>query len=286
MSAISTAIRSANDRGETALGMFVTSGFPSPDLTLDVLGAVVRGGADFVELGMPFSDPLAEGLPIQRSSERALSYGIRMRDTLETAAAFRREHDVPLVLMGYSNPVLRFGTGNFFEAAHSSGVQGVILPDVPPEEAEPFLDAASRWNIDMIMLVSPTTPDERIRRIDAMSSGFVYAVSVTGVTGTSLGAADQISMYLDRVRSLLDRNPLMVGFGIRTADDVKRFQRSADGCIVGSALIELVDDCFPEGRSEERSSGGAPDGTAGSKTSALDRITGFVRSLKSGNPQG
>ncbi|NNF04264.1 MAG: tryptophan synthase subunit alpha [Rhodothermales bacterium] len=269
-SQLAATIRSAHDRNESALGIFVTSGFPSPDRTLDVLSAVVRGGADFVELGMPFSDPLAEGLPIQRSSERALRHGIRMRDTLQTAADFRAAHDVPLVLMGYANPVLRFGLGNFFDAAHSSGVQGVILPDVPPEEADPFLDAASRAGIDLIMLVSPTTPDERIRRIDEMSSGFVYAVSVTGVTGTTLGAQDQISSYLDRVRSLLQRNPLMVGFGIRTQADVRRLSRSADGCIVGSALIELIEECYPA------SSDGRSD------SDAMDRIAGFVRSLKVG----
>jgi tryptophan synthase alpha chain len=193
-----------------------------------------------------------------------------MEDTLATAAEFRRRHDVPLILMGYANPVLRFGPSNFFDAAHSSGVQGIILPDVPPEEADPFLEEAARTDLDMIMLVSPTTPDDRIRRIDEVSSGFVYAVSVTGVTGTSLGAADQISAYLDRVRALLTVNPLMVGFGIRDRDAVERLGRSADGCIVGSALIDLIDECRD----------------AGNAAACPDRVTEFVHTLKYGSPSG
>ena len=268
MSRISDAIRHAVERRETALGMFITAGFPEPDATLGILHAIERGGADFIELGMPFSDPLAEGLPIQRSSARALGHGMRMRDTLALATAFRSESDLPMVLMGYSNPVLRFGLSNFFDAAHSSGVDGVILPDVPPEEAEPFVKAAEGSGLDVIMLISPMTSDERIRRIDRLSSGFVYAVSVTGLTGTSLGDADPISAYLKRARGLMASNPLMVGFGIRSRADVEKFGASADGCIVGSALINLVESLWDD------------DGT--SEKERLDRVEAFVNELKYG----
>ncbi len=233
-----TALR---DRSRTALGLFVTSGFPDPAGTGDVLDAVADGGADFVELGMPFSDPLAEGLPIQRSSARALGHGTVMADAFRTAEAFARRHpDVPLVLMGYVNPVVQYGVGAFCRDAAQAGASGLILPDLPPAEAD-LVDAdAAAAGLGMTYLVAPNTPAGRVRRVAERSTGFVYAVSSPGLTGGALDSPDAITGYLDRTRALVDA-PLLVGFGIRTPQDAARLAPHADGVIVGSALIEHVE---------------------------------------------
>jgi len=267
MSALANHIRTLNARGEKALGMFITSGFPSPGLTPELLRTIDEAGADFIELGMPFSDPLAEGLPIQHSSEVALNAGIRMKDTLAFARDFTAASDTPLVLMGYGNPIMRYGISNFFSDARSSGVQGVILPDVMPDADSPFVKAAAESGIDMICLVSPTTPDERLAHIDSLSSGFVYAVSVTGVTGTDTGQTDPIKAYLRHARTHIKDNPLLVGFGIRTPDDVRSFSEAADGAIVGSALVGVI---------REQREAGADDQTI------LARVHSFVHELKQG----
>ena len=223
-------------RGETAMGLFLTAGFPSPDATLPVLQAVDAAGADFIELGMPFSDPVAEGLPIQQASERALAQGATMGHTFETAAAFRQTSDTPLLLMGYANPVMRYGVGDFCADAASSGVDGLILPDVPPEEAAEVEEAAARHGLSITHLIAPNTSDDRVRLVDARSTGFVYAVSVTGLTGSGLGDTDATDAYLARARDLVEQ-PLLVGFGISTHADAERLTRHTDGFIVGSALI-------------------------------------------------
>ncbi|MGB1375788.1 MAG: tryptophan synthase subunit alpha [Rhodothermales bacterium] len=256
------------ERGEKALGMFVTSGFPDLDATSDVLRAIDAGGADFIELGMPFSDPLAEGVPIQRSSARALAAGVTMERTLAYARAFTQDSETPLLLMGYGNPVMQYGISNFFRDARSSGVQGVILPDVLPDPDSPFFRAASEYGVNTVCLVSPTTPDARLDFIDELSSGFVYAVSVTGVTGTDKGDADPILAYLRHVKERISRNPLLVGFGIRSADDVRSMVSAADGAIVGSALVDLVGACW--------------DNDAMPRDEKLATIENFVRELNSG----
>ncbi len=256
---------------EKALGLFLTNGFPDPQSTLDVLRALDRGGADFLELGMPFSDPLAEGLPIQRSSARALRHGIRMADAFETARAFRAHSQTPLLLMGYYNPVLRYGLGNFCAAAASSGVDGLILPDVPPEESAALEAAAHAHGLDLVFLVAPNTPDARMREIDRRAGGFVYAVSVSGLTGTALSDLGRVSDYLARARAAVTRNPLLVGFGIRNADDAARLTPHTDGFIVGSALIDLVETLW--------------DDATLNKDERLRRVEAFARNLRPSSPQ-
>ena len=255
-------------RGETAMGLFLTSGFPERAATLDLLRACDDGGADFLELGMPFSDPVAEGLPIQEASERALRGGATMADAFETAAAFRAASDTPLVLMGYANPVVRYGVSDFCRDAASSGVDGLILPDLPPEEAGELEAACHRHGLSITHLVAPNTAPDRVRLVDARSTGFVYAVSVAGLTGSGLGAADATDAYLARTRQLVERNPLLVGFGIRTHDDAARLSRHTDGFIVGSALIRLAESLWDD-----------PDFT---ESERLARIDAWVRALKGG----
>ena len=266
---MNTRLSEAIASSHPAIGMFLTCGFPTPDDTLDLLHAVERGGADFIELGMPFSDPLAEGLPIQRSSARALAAGMTMQDTLRIAGDFRSASSLPLLLMGYANPVLRYGVSNFFNACRSSGVDGVILPDVPLEESDRFQEAASRHDVNLVYLVSPLTPDDRLRRIDARSEGFVYAVSIAGVTGSELGDAGAIVAYLQHARSVMTRNPLMVGFGIRTRTDVERYAEGADGCIVGSELIRTIEHLWDHSREL-------------TPPERLQAVTAFVHDLKFG----
>lgn len=268
MSSLSTHLQQLAERGEKALGMFVTSGFPDLDATPYLLRAIDAGGADFIELGMPFSDPLAEGIPIQRSSARALAAGVTMERTLAYARDFAESSDTPLLLMGYGNPIMQYGISNFFRDARSSGVQGVILPDVLPDPESPFFQAAEEWGVDTVCLVSPTTPDARLEFIDRLSSGFVYAVSVTGVTGTDKGDAEPILAYLRHVKERMSRNPLMVGFGIRSEEDVRSMVTGADGAIVGSALVDHIASCW--------------DDATMSREERIASVERFVADLKSG----
>ncbi len=254
-------------RGETAMGLFLTSGFPAPDATLPILRAVDAAGADFLELGMPFSDPVAEGLPIQHASERALRQGATMAGTFETAAAFRRTSETPLVLMGYANPVMRYGVGDFCADAASSGVDGLILPDLPPEESEELEAAARHHGLSVTHLIAPNTSPDRVRLVDQRSTGFVYAVSVTGLTGSGLGEQDATDAYLARARDLVEQ-PLLVGFGISTGADAARLTRHTDGFIVGSALIRTVESLW--------------DDRDLTDSARLDRVAAWASALKEG----
>lgn len=268
MSRLRDTLTSLRDRGDKAMGLFLTNGFPEPDATLPILRAIDAGGADFIELGMPFSDPLAEGLPIQRSSERALRHGVTMEDAFRVAEAFRAESETPLLLMGYANPVYRYGVSNFCAAARSSGVDGLILPDLPLDEAGLITDEAAAADLDVVHLIAPNTSDERIAHIDAATTGFVYAVSVTGLTGSGLGTVDAVTAYLQRARRLVTRNPLLVGFGIRTHEDAMHLSAHTDGFIIGSALINRAAELW--------------DDDTLSSTDRLEAIAQFARSLKHG----
>lgn len=272
MSQLSDTLAPLRHTGQKAAGLFLTNGFPNPDDTLDVLRAVDRGGADFIELGMPFSDPLAEGLPIQRSSARALSHGVKMADAFETAARFRAESDTPVVLMGYINPLLRYGVDDFCQDAAQSGVDGLILPDVPPEESGLIQEAASDAGLDLIFLIAPNSSDERIQRIDELATGFVYAVSVTGLTGSNIDGRPGVQHYLQRARTLVQQNPLLVGFGIKSHDDAMRMSQHTDGFIVGSALIEHVEQLW--------------DDASLDAAARIDGVERFVHTLTHGSGAG
>ncbi|NNE35807.1 MAG: tryptophan synthase subunit alpha [Rhodothermales bacterium] len=265
-SRLTRSIRQASLDGSVAMGVFVTCGFPNAEATPHILAAIADAGADFIELGMPFSDPLAEGIPIQRSSERAILGGSTLDRVLSAAQTFTGQHDTPLVLMGYYNPILQYGLSNFCRNAESSGVDGLIIPDLPPEESGPLEAAASAHNLDLIFLVAPNTSADRVRQIDRRSTGFVYAVSTTGVTGGQIQPTDSIDQYLQTVADIVEQNPLLVGFGIRTPDDAVKLSNHTDGFIVGSAVISTIEALWDDETIDD--------------SDRLTRLTAFVRSLK------
>ena len=226
--------------GHPALVTFVTAGDPTPDATGAILDALVAGGADVIELGMPFTDPMADGPAIQAANIRSLAAGTRTADILSIAAAFRSRHpDVPLVLMGYANPMLRRGADWFAEAAAQAGVDGVICVDIPPEEDDALGPALRAKGIDPIRLATPTTDAARLPQVLDGASGFLYYVSVAGITGLQQAAQGSIDHAVARLKAATDL-PIAVGFGVRTPAQAAAIGAVADGVVVGSAIVEIV----------------------------------------------
>ena len=219
---------------------FVTAGDPEVSVTVPSMHALVSGGVDVLELGIPFSDPEAEGPSIQRSSERALANGVRFDDVLGIVELFREDDtETPVVLMGYLNTVLRIGYEEFSLRAAKSGVDGLIMVNLPPEEAAPLKLALTAHGIDLILLVAPTTTPNRARRIVNMASGFVYYVSLKGVTGASHLQSESIRAKVLAVKSMTSL-PVMVGFGIKDPEMARQVAAFADGVVVGSALVDTM----------------------------------------------
>lgn len=219
---------------------FITAGDPAPAATLPLLKALVKGGADIIEVGVPFSDPMADGPVIQRSSERALKYNISLRDVLEIVAAFRKEdNNTPIILMGYLNPVEIMGYGVFAKRAQAAGVDGVLLVDLPPEEADELQSELARYDLDQVFLLSPTTSDERLALIAARARGFLYYVSLKGVTGSNRLDVTEVAGKIAHIRSMTTL-PVGVGFGIKDAATARSVAGFSDAVIVGSALVERI----------------------------------------------
>jgi tryptophan synthase alpha chain len=235
-----------------ALIPFVTGGDPVPEKTVAVMHALVAGGADVIELGMPFSDPMADGPVIQRSSERALKHGVHLKDVLGYVAEFRRKDDAtPVVLMGYANPIERMGHPAFVAQAKASGVDGVLIVDYPPEEAEPWLEALAGSGIDPIFLLSPTSTDARIERVARVAKGYIYYVSLKGVTGAANIDMTDVEAAIKRIRQHT-KVPVGVGFGIRDGATAKRVAGFADAVVIGSRIVqELADSLNPAVRARE-----------------------------------
>ena len=204
----------------------------------------MRAGADIVELGVPFSDPLADGATIQASSHTALQNGTKLRDCLETAADLRREHDGGIVLMGYANPFMAFGLEKLAKAAGEAGVDGLIVPDLPPDEAAEFEHAFASRGLDLIYMLAPTSSDSRVRLVAARASGFIYCVSLAGTTGERERLAEGVDEFLARVRRHTHL-PRVVGFGISRPEHVGALRGKAEGVIVGSAYVRLADRASP-----------------------------------------
>ncbi len=225
---------------EAALMPYVTVGYPSLDVTRQLVPLMARQGADLIELGVPFSDPLADGATIQRASHAALQNGVSLADCISVAADSRRANEVPIVLMSYYNPLHKYGLDRLVEDCAAAGVDGLIVPDLPPDEAGDLKAACMSQGLDLIFLVAPTSTDERIRRVAEMASGFIYCVSLTGVTGARTDLGQGYSDLIARVRAHTNL-PLVVGFGISTPEQVAQVTRHADGAIVASALINLIE---------------------------------------------
>ena len=226
--------------GRAGLVTFVTAGDPDYATSLAILNALPKAGADLVELGMPFTDPMADGPAVQASSLRALHAGQNMKKTLEVVRAFRKQDGAtPVVLMGYYNPIYVYGVDRFLKDAKSAGVDGLIVVDLPPEEDEELCLPALKAGVAFIRLATPTTDDKRLPTVLKNTSGFVYYVSITGITGAAAPDTGKVNAAVARIKRHT-KLPIAVGFGVRTAEDAQRIAKGADAVVVGSALVEAV----------------------------------------------
>lgn len=241
MRRIDAAFAALRAEKRTGLVTYVTAGDPSLAITADILQALDRAGADVLEVGVPFSDPLADGPVIQRATERALAGGATLDGVLSMIAGVRASVRAPIVIFSYANPILRMGTEAFVARAREAGVDGVLTLDLPPEEAGEMRSALEAAVIDTVFLLSPTTSDERIRRAAELGAGFLYGISRLGVTGARAEVADSAAALAGRVRALTDR-PLALGFGVSRPEHVRTMGQVADAAVVGSALVQVIAD--------------------------------------------
>jgi tryptophan synthase alpha chain len=243
-----------------ALIPYITAGDPHPSLTVPLMRGLVEAGADILELGVPFSDPMADGPVIQRAGERALKHGVGLGDVLKLVSEFRKsDAATPIVLMGYANPVEAMGTEKFIAAAKAAGVDGVIVVDYPPEECEQFAALAKKAGIDPIFLLAPTSTDKRIEQVGRVGGGYLYYVSLRGITGAANIDFSEISSRIPRIRAATHL-PIGVGFGIRDAESARRVAQSADAVVIGSRIIQEIE-------------AGAADG-------AVARVKAFLKPIR------
>jgi tryptophan synthase alpha chain len=240
MGRIAERFKILGERGETALVTFVTAGDPDLATTEEVVLELERSGADLIELGVPFSDPMADGPTIQLSSERALSAGTNLPGILDMVARLRTRTQVPIVLMGYFNPIFIYGAERFAKDAAAAGVDGLLVVDLPPEEAGELKGVADASGLDLIFLLTPTSDRSRVEAVSRLGSGFIYYVSVTGVTGARSEVADTLAARVTEVRNELTL-PLVVGFGISDPAQAGQVAEVADGVVVGSALVKYFE---------------------------------------------
>lgn len=264
MSRLTAKFEALRQARRKALIPFITAGDPSPEFTVPAMHAMVKAGADIIELGVPFSDPMADGPVIQKASERALAHRMSLRRVLELVKEFRAEdRETPVVLMGYLNPIEALGYQAFVEKAAEAGVDGVLTVDMPPEESSELLPLLEAAGVDPIYLLAPNSTEERIRRMGQLGQGYLYYVSLKGVTGAShLNLAD-VERKLAEIRKLTDL-PVGVGFGVKDAETAAAIGRFADAVVVGSALVGKI------------------EAAEGDPSRALDAIVGLLRSMRSG----
>lgn len=263
MSRIKNTFRKLKKKGEKALIPYIMAGDPDLATTKALILEMEKAGCDIMELGAPFSDPLADGPTIQKADLRALKNGTNLSDVLGLVADVRKESAIPLILMTYYNLIFNYGEERFVNDAHAAGLDGLILPDLPPEEAGVLIPAAKEAGLDTIFLVAPTSTDERIRLVSRLSQGFIYYVSLTGVTGSAFGSQSSIEDAVRKIRAVSDK-PVSVGFGISTPEQAAEVAgMGADGVIVGSALVKVMEEHL-----------GSPE--------LIPRAAGFVKALKQG----
>ena len=243
-----------------ALIPYITAGDPHPSLTVPLMRALVEAGADILELGVPFSDPMADGPVIQRAGERALKHGVGLSNVLSMVKDFRTaDSDTPIVLMGYANPIEAMGTEKFVAAANAAGVDGVIVVDYPPEECEQFAAQAKKAGIDPIFLLAPTSTEKRIEQVGRVGSGYLYYVSLRGITGASHLDFSEVSSRIPKIRAAT-RLPIGVGFGIRDAQSARKVAQSADAVVIGSRIIQEIE--------------------AGAADQAVSRVKAFLKPIR------
>ena len=262
MSRIETTFATLKQRQETALIPFITAGDPDLAVTAELVLTLAEAGADLIELGVPFSDPMADGPTIQAASERALAAGTTLDGILQLVTEVRKQTQVPLVLMGYYNPIFRYGAKRFARDAAAAGVDALLLVDLPPEEVAEISGEMRKSGIDLITLLAPTTPRERMVRLAAVAEGYLYYVSMTGVTGAQKISPADIRVAVEELKGMADI-PVAVGFGITTAADARAVGAFADGVIVGSALVKIIAE-------------------NGRKAELLPKVTKFIAELKHG----
>lgn len=231
-----------SEAGKTALIPYITAGDPGPDATVPLMHSLVKHGANMIELGVPFSDPMADGPVIQKAVERALEQGITLRNVLEMVRQFREQDtQTPVILMGYLNPIEAMGYEPFAKLAIEAGVDAVLTVDMPPEESEGYWPTLEKAGLDRIFLVSPTTPDSRLDAVNEQGSGFVYYVSLKGVTGSNAINVDDVQAHISKLRSQLQW-PIGIGFGIRDGETAYQMAKIGDAVIIGSALVSRIEE--------------------------------------------
>jgi tryptophan synthase alpha chain len=246
MSRIENTFAALAAQGRKGLIPFITAGDPDPARTVEYMHALAAGGADVIELGVPFSDPMADGPVIQRSSERALSRGVTLRRVLDDVRVFRKDDTrTPVVLMGYANPIERMGVETFARAAAEAGVDGVLVVDYPPEEAHEFAAQLGQHGLDPIFLLAPTSGEERIAAVGQIARGYVYYVSLKGVTGAGNLDVSSIASKIPAIKSRVSI-PVGVGFGIRDAQTARNVAAHADAVVIGSRIVQLLEEAAPE----------------------------------------
>ncbi len=262
MSRIGHTFNALKAQNKKALIPFITAGDPHPDQTLPLMRALVAGGADIIELGVPFSDPMADGPVIQRASERALANKVGLKDVLGMVVEFRKSNDTtPVVLMGYANPVEHMGYETFAKAAKQAGVDGVLTVDIPPEESHGVADVFKAHGLDPIFLLSPTTPEARVEQVANAAGGFIYYVSLKGVTGAGHLDVEEVARKIAMIRSHCNL-PVGVGFGIRDAETAQRMAGFADAVVVGSRIVNEIENS--------------------SENDVVDRLKALVQDLRRG----
>ena len=260
MSRIQARFASLKTEKRKALIPYITAGDPHPSLTVPLMRALVEAGADILELGVPFSDPMADGPVVQRAGERALKHGVGLSDVLKLVQEFRKsDASTPIVLMGYANPIEAMGVEKFVAAATSAGVDGVIVVDYPPEECEEFSRLAKSNGIDPVFLLAPTSTDKRIAEVARIGSGYLYYVSLRGVTGATTIDIEDVAARIPKIRAAT-KLPIGVGFGIRDAESARRIAQTADAIVIGSRIIEVIE--------------------AGPASEAVARVKAFVQPIR------
>ncbi|KAA3615995.1 MAG: tryptophan synthase subunit alpha [Calditrichaeota bacterium] len=262
MNNLRTLLEAKKSKNEKILSIYLTAGFPDPQTTLLLLKTLAEAGVDLIELGAPFSDPQADGPVIQDASQQALRAGMKIPALFPIIKEFRQVSDVPVILMGYANPFMKYGWQRTVDEAVAAGANGFIIPDLPPEESRDFREKCRKAELDLIFLVSPVTTVERIAAISKMTTGFIYAVSVAGVTGERQHLPDATTMFLHRLREQTSQ-PVLVGFGVSNSETAKNLARISDGVIIGSAIIRLI--------SESKNT-----------KESCEKVSDFVRKIKLG----